>query len=112
MTNNFPPGKPFGEPLIVGEALDNTLELAKRVYSYRHPFVMSLVACGVLPTGCSDFRIDVPVEGVLTITATYFVDKDSFEKAIRKTFAAESETLAKGNEEYAKKSAKRKRSGK
>ena len=77
---NFPPGKDKLDPILVGTAERQAVEMLQ---AYRHPFILKLIEHGVLPSGCQDFRLDAPLEGVITITATYLVDKDGFEKALR-----------------------------
>lgn len=49
---------------------------------YRHPFILALIEEGVLPRGCCDFHLDFPLDGVASITASYFVDHDSFNRAL------------------------------
>lgn len=65
------------------ESFDDA-EFQKKLDVYRHPFILALIQCGVLPSGIQDFRIDCPLGGVFSITARYLVDKESFEEALRK----------------------------
>lgn len=75
----------------------------KYMYGFRHEFIMSLIRCGVLPKQCGDFTINAPVEGVMTITATYYIDASAFEKAVRETYtSAEGKKLLAENRAYAK----------
>jgi len=88
--SNFPPNRKFTGTLIASGELgqeESGLELSKRLFTFRHAFIMKLIECGVLPNGCGDFTINVPVAGVMSITATYFIEQESFDKAIRETFA-------------------------
>jgi hypothetical protein len=115
MNSNFPPGKPDPEIVILGQESEDTAEnwgeRTRRFYTFRHPFIMKLIECGVLPAQCADFRIDCPVDGVLSITATYYIERESFDRAIRETYSEENQAQATAfteqNEEHAKKRATR-----
>lgn len=106
--SNFPTDqKEFTEAIIVQDAkkqYPRLMDALHRIHSFRHPFIMKLIECGVLPSGCGDFKFNCPLEGVMEITATYFIDKDAFERAIRETYTTgDYEKLAAENDAYAKK---------
>jgi len=57
--------------------------------AFRHPFVIKLIECGLLPRTCKDFAINFPIDDAVSITATYFIDKERFEQAVGLTKEAE-----------------------
>ena len=87
MPGNFPIGELHERWFALGAELDENVRAGIEAGLYTcatsHPFIAALIDTGALPHGCCDFTIDLPVDGIITITARYFVDKKAFEGAIR-----------------------------